>query len=189
MDCLFVNNLHVMISSQPDMDCKNWCINNIINCGGYTAYNTNRYPNRCYFKNKSCKNNLFNLEERTVFIAQGKFNQDELTILLCLILKQVQLQVDTGRNFYIEWSKNIGPFQLSATLKQGVPPEATDTRLLNPLTNDTCRRCIFKELHSTVQESVGSLVSQEQHSPTSSGSLVSTSCTVSSAINTSTVVH
>ena len=102
MDCLFGNNLHVLISSRPEVDCNNWCINNIINCGGYTAYNTTRYPNRCYFKNKSCKNNLFNLENRTVFIAQGKFNQDELTILLlCLIIKQAHLQVAEGRKFYI----------------------------------------------------------------------------------------
>ena len=48
--------------------------------------------------------------------------------------------------------KNIGPFQLSATLKQGTPPEVMDTRPLNPLTNDTFHRCIFQKLHSTVQE-------------------------------------
>ena len=53
-----------------------------------------------------------------------------------------------------ERSQNIGPFQLSATLKQGAPLEVTDTRPPNPLTNDTCRRYIFKELHSTVQESL-----------------------------------
>ena len=38
---------------------------------------------------------------------------------------------------------------MSATLKQGATPEVTGT---NTLTNDTCRRHIFKELHSTVQE-------------------------------------
>ena len=51
-----------------------------------------------------------------------------------------------------ERSQNTGPFQLSATLKQGAPLQVMDTRLLNLLTNDTYRRHIFKELHSTVQE-------------------------------------
>ena len=57
----------------------------------------------------------------------------------------------------IERSQNIDPFQLSVTLKQGALPEVISTRAPNPLTNDTCRRCIFKELHSTVQESLESL--------------------------------
>ena len=53
---------------------------------------------------------------------------------------------------YSERSQNTGPFQLSATLQQGAPPQVMDIRLPNPLTNDTCYRHIFKELHSTVQE-------------------------------------
>ena len=57
-------------STQPEVDCNRKCINNN-QCGGYTAYNSTNYPNRCYFKNKSCKNNLFHLEQRTVTLLQG----------------------------------------------------------------------------------------------------------------------
>ena len=92
-------------------------------------------------------------------------------------------------NLITERSQNIGPLQLSATLRQGAPLEITDTRLPYPPTNHTCRRCIFKELHSTVQESLSQEVVQEYSSPTSSSSLVLTSCKVPSAINASTVVH
>ena len=60
-----------------------------------------------------------------------------------------------------EQSQNIGPFQLLATLRQGAPSEVTGTRLPNPLTKDTCHRRIFKELHSTVQESVTRVVESQ----------------------------
>ena len=70
MDCLWGNNIDWMISRQPEVDCNKRCINNN-QCGGYTAYNSTKYPNRCYFKNKSCKNNLFHLQQRTVTLLQG----------------------------------------------------------------------------------------------------------------------
>ena len=72
----------------------------------------------------------------------------------------------------VEWSKNIDLFQLSATLKQGAPPEVTGTRLPDTPTNDTCCRHIFKELHSTVQQLadvavIAMLLTQSSESPRS----------------------
>ena len=66
-----------------------------------------------------------------------------------LSVTEIHVNIST---YIPEQSQNIGPFQLSAILKQGTPPEVMDTRPLNPLTNDTFHRCIFKKLHSTVQE-------------------------------------
>ena len=71
MDCLYGTNMHWMISKQPDNDCNNWCSNSN-NCGGYAALNTSAYPNRCYFKNKFCKEDLHNKRNVNVFLKQGK---------------------------------------------------------------------------------------------------------------------
>ena len=70
MDCLWGNNIHVIISNQNYDDCNKWCLDNT-NCGGYIALNTTRYPNRCYIKDKSCKNKLFASHLRTAYIPQG----------------------------------------------------------------------------------------------------------------------
>ena len=59
------------------------------------------------------------------------------------------------------------------------------TRLWELPANDTCYRCIFKGLLSTVQVRV----SRVMQLTSSSSSLVLTSCTVTSAINISTVVQ
>ena len=71
MDCLYLMNMHVMISKNPNKDCNNWCINNN-NCGGYAAVNTSAYPNRCYFKKKSCKKDLHHKKRVNVFLKEGK---------------------------------------------------------------------------------------------------------------------
>ena len=80
----------------------------------------------------------------------------------------------------------IDPFKLSSTLKQGAPPEVTSSHQApEPPTNDTCCGGIFKELHSSQLRVPVSRVTLLTHSC----SLVLTSCTVSTAINTSTVVN
>ena len=70
MECLYGHNIDWMISSQPEKDCTRRCINNN-KCGGFTTLNITRYPNRCYFKNKSCEKNLYQNQLTTVFIPQG----------------------------------------------------------------------------------------------------------------------
>ena len=71
MDCLYGNDMHWITSKQSNEDCNNWCINNN-NCGGYAALNTAAYPNRCVFKNKSCKDDLHHKNNVNVFLKQGK---------------------------------------------------------------------------------------------------------------------
>ena len=66
-DCLHNNNIHPLNSNQSNHEnCSEWCRNNS-NCGGYTLY-----KNKCYFKNRNCKNNLFENQGRSTFIKQGK---------------------------------------------------------------------------------------------------------------------
>ena len=74
--------------------------------------------------------------------------------ILQLLLTLLQVSNFSPRYWRTEQSQNIGLFQLLATLKQGAPPEVMDARLLDPPTNDTCHRHIFKVLHSTVQKSI-----------------------------------
>ena len=66
-DCLFGNNLHFIISNQNYEDCNEWCINNST-CGGYITIEDNK---RCYFKDKSCQNKLYQSYQRIAFIPQG----------------------------------------------------------------------------------------------------------------------
>ena len=58
-----------MISPNHD-DCSERCISNN-NCRGYAAVNTTKYPNRCYLKDQTCKNNMFQKEDVTLFIPQA----------------------------------------------------------------------------------------------------------------------
>ena len=68
MDCLGnISNL-VTTSKPPNYQCDKWCIDN--NCGGYTVVG-----NTCYFKNESCKNNLFANEKITIYIPNGNYHK------------------------------------------------------------------------------------------------------------------
>ena len=68
-DCLWGNDIHFLSAPQNYDECDKWCINNRT-CGAYKAIMT-KYPNTCFFKNKSCKNNLFRNAKREAYIPQG----------------------------------------------------------------------------------------------------------------------
>ena len=69
-DCLWGSDIHHMTSNNNLEDCNMWCVNNIY-CGGFIAIG-----NRCHFKNKSCKNNLFESGYTTAFIPESNFIPD-----------------------------------------------------------------------------------------------------------------
>ena len=65
--CLWGYDIHYMKSNNNFDDCNKWCANNMY-CGGYITH-----YNRCYFKNRACKKNLYQNEDLTAFIQQGNF--------------------------------------------------------------------------------------------------------------------
>ena len=71
-DCLWGNNIRSMTSNNNFDDCNKWCANNIY-CGGYI-----NSGNRCHFKDKSCKSNLFHSNHKTAYIPQGNFKPDTI---------------------------------------------------------------------------------------------------------------
>ena len=66
-DCLWGIGMHYMKSNNNFEDCNKECANSIY-CAGYITLG-----NRCYFKNKACKNNLVQSNRRTAYIPQGNF--------------------------------------------------------------------------------------------------------------------
>ena len=64
MDCLHGNNINQTTYSEPSdfEQWKLWCTNND-NCGGFTVYR-----DTAFFKNKDCKNGLFNSRNKNTFI-------------------------------------------------------------------------------------------------------------------------
>ena len=69
-DCLYDKNIDYFKSNKhPNYeDCSTWCRDHK-NCAGYAVYN-----NVCYFKNKGCRNDLYEKKDTSTFILQGKVN-------------------------------------------------------------------------------------------------------------------
>ena len=66
-DCLVDDDFFSGRSTSANYeDCRAWC-SFISDCGGFTVY-----ENVCYFKRKTCKDNLVQSEGRSVFILQNK---------------------------------------------------------------------------------------------------------------------
>ena len=66
MDCLTGSEIHQIYTFEPpNYKCDKWCMDHS-NCGGYTVAG-----NTCFFKNVSCKNNLFPHESINTYIPQG----------------------------------------------------------------------------------------------------------------------